>query len=141
MQFQTPRRLIAETRSKLSAGSSAASDGGIMMPALLKAMSSRPKRVDGALDERGDLGLVGHVARDAERLLAGGGQLVGGDAHGVLVDVGEHDGGAGAGERAGGVAAHAASRAGDQRDLAVEVVGRVHGVTMTLIDSRSAIAR
>jgi hypothetical protein len=43
MQVQTPRWLIAVTRSKFSAGSSAASDGGIMMPALLKAMSSRPK--------------------------------------------------------------------------------------------------
>ena len=43
MEVQTPRRLIVVTRSKFSAGSSAASDGGIMMPALLKAMSSRPK--------------------------------------------------------------------------------------------------
>src|SRR5919106_5344614 len=33
----------AFTRSKLSAGSSAASLGGIMIPALLKAMSSRAK--------------------------------------------------------------------------------------------------
>jgi len=41
MHAQTPRRLMAFTRSKLSAGSSAASLGGIMIPALLNAMSSR----------------------------------------------------------------------------------------------------
>ena len=43
MQAQTPRRLIAFTRSKVSAGSSAASVGGAWMPALLNAKSSRPK--------------------------------------------------------------------------------------------------
>ena len=42
MQAHTPRRLIALTRSKISAGSSAASLGGTWMPALLNAMSSRP---------------------------------------------------------------------------------------------------
>src|SRR5204862_308024 len=42
MQAQTPRRLIAFTRSKIPAGSSAASLGGTWMPALLKAMSRRP---------------------------------------------------------------------------------------------------
>ena len=89
-----------------------------MMPALLNAMSSRPNVVDGAVDERGDLVLVGDVAGDAERLVAGGGQLVGGGAERVLVDVGEHDGGAGRGERASGVEPHAGAGAGDQRDLA-----------------------
>jgi hypothetical protein len=43
MNAQTPRRLIAFTRSKVSAGSSAASVGGAWMPALLNAKSSRPK--------------------------------------------------------------------------------------------------
>jgi phage-related tail fiber protein len=43
MHAHTPRRLIVFTRSKVSAGSSAASSGGIMIPALLKAMSRRPK--------------------------------------------------------------------------------------------------
>ena len=43
MQAQTPRRLMAFTRSKVSAGSSAASVGGAWIPALLNAMSSRPK--------------------------------------------------------------------------------------------------
>ena len=45
MQAHTPRRLTALTRSKISAGSSAASLGGTWMPALLKAMSSRPNSV------------------------------------------------------------------------------------------------
>jgi hypothetical protein len=44
---------------------------------------------------------------------------------------------AGEGERGG--AADAAGRSGDERDLPVEAAA--HGVTMTLIDSRSAIAR
>jgi hypothetical protein len=42
MQAHTPRRLTALTRSKISAGSSAASLGGTWMPALFNAMSSRP---------------------------------------------------------------------------------------------------
>ena len=51
----------------------------------------------------------------------------------LLVDVGEHDRGAGLGERARGGESHAGAGAGDQRDLAAEVVGRVragriHGV-------------
>jgi Mn2+/Fe2+ NRAMP family transporter len=42
MHAHTPRRLIALTRSKTSADSSAASLGGTWMPELLYAMSSRP---------------------------------------------------------------------------------------------------
>jgi hypothetical protein len=42
-------------------------------------------------------------------------------------------------EREGSGAADAAGRSGDERDLAVEPAA--HGRTMTLIDSRSAIAR
>ena len=96
------------------------------MPALLNAMSSRPKVGDGAVDHRGDLVLVGDVAGDAEHLVPGGGQVVGGGAERVLVDVGEHDGGAGLGEGPGGGEAHAGAGAGDEGDLAGEVVGRVH---------------
>jgi hypothetical protein len=39
--------------------------------------------------------------------MTGGGQLVGGVAEGILVDVGEHGGGTGSGEGLGGVASHA----------------------------------
>src|SRR4051812_23873724 len=42
MHAHTPRKLTPLTRSKRSAGSSAASVGGAWMPALLTAMSSRP---------------------------------------------------------------------------------------------------
>src|SRR5881397_1778024 len=87
MHAQTPRRLIASTRSKLSAGSSAASLGGIMMPALLNAMSSQPKLATRVRDEDGDLLFIGYVAGHAERRMAGGGQAVGCSAERVLVDV------------------------------------------------------
>lgn len=43
MQFQTPRRLIAMTRSYSSLLTSAISRVGDCTPALLKAASSRPK--------------------------------------------------------------------------------------------------
>src|SRR6185503_413862 len=84
------------------------------------------ERADGALHERGDLGLVGHGARDAEGLVTGGGQLGGGGDDGVLVEVGEHDRGAGRCEALGGGQAHPAAGAGDHGDLATEVIGRVH---------------
>jgi hypothetical protein len=58
------------------------------------------ERVDRARYEFGDLGLVGYVAGHAERLITGGGQLVGGRGERVLVDVGEHDGRAGCGWQA-----------------------------------------
>jgi hypothetical protein len=111
MQVQTPRRLIAVTRSKFSADEPA-------------------EGVDRALDEGGDLGLVGHVARDAERLMIRGGQLVGGGAERVLVDAGEHDGGAGCGE------GPALSRPMPEPAPAIG-----HGRRSTLIASRWSIAR
>ena len=95
MHAHTPRRLTALTRSKVSAVSSAASVGGAWMPALLNAMSSRPKVVTARVDHRGDLVLVGDVAGHAERLVAVGREVVGGGVDGVVVDVGEDDGGAG----------------------------------------------
>jgi hypothetical protein len=99
---------------------------------------------DGAIDEGGDLVLVGDVAGRAERLVARGGQFVGGRTHRVGVDVGEHDGGTGGGEGAGRVESHAGAGAGDERDPVAEVVGRVHrahGRRSTLIASRWSIAR
>ncbi len=58
--------------------------------------------------------------------MAGVGEFAGGRPCRVAVDVGEHDRCTGSGERARGVEPHAAGRAGDQGDLAAEVIGRVH---------------
>jgi hypothetical protein len=54
-------------------------------------------------------------------------------------DVGDHYARTFAREREGGRTADAAARSGHERDLSVEAPA--HGVTITLIDSRSAIAR
>src|SRR3954470_7060896 len=81
---------------------------------------------DGALDEAGDLVFVGDVAGDAERAMAGHGQLVSRGCQRLLFDVGQHDGRARRGEGAGGVEPHAGSGTGGQGALAAEVVGRVH---------------
>ena len=126
MHAQTPRRLIALTRSKLSAGSSAASAEREHDAGVVERHVEPAELGDGAVDERGDLVFVGDVAGDAERPVPGGGELVGGGAQRVPVDVGEHDRGAGSGERASGVEPHAGAGAGDEGDLAGEVVGRVH---------------
>jgi hypothetical protein len=48
-----------------------------MMPALLRAMSSRPERGDGLVDGVGDLVFRGEIAGDAEDLAAGRAQLGG----------------------------------------------------------------
>jgi hypothetical protein len=74
----------------------------------------------GALDERGDLLLVGHVAHDAQRLVAGAGQLLRRGPEGLLVAVGEHDGGPGLGERPRCGQPHAGAGAGDDGDAPPE---------------------
>jgi hypothetical protein len=74
--------------------------------------------------ERLAAGLLDHASR---LLVAVGG------------DVGDHDARTVAPERECGGAADAAARSGDERDLAVEAAA--HGVTMTLMASRSAMAR
>ncbi len=126
MHAHTPRRLIALTRSKISADSSAASLGGIWMPALLNAMSSRPNLSTVARDGGRHLILVGrrHSAHRARVWPAVSSSSVAARED-LLVEVGEHDGGAGAGERAGGGQAHPGAGAGDEGDLAGEVVARV----------------
>ncbi len=113
------------TRSKVSAGVGRVS-GPDLDAGIVERHVESPEGVDRALDEGGDLSLVGHVAGDAERLMTGGDQLVGGCAERILVDVGEHDGGAGCGEGAGGVTPHARAGAGDDGDVAAKVVGWVH---------------
>ena len=47
------------------------------------------ERVDRCLHHGGDAVLVGHVASDAEHLVSCGGEVVGGGAESVLVDVGQ----------------------------------------------------
>jgi hypothetical protein len=65
MQAETPRRLVAFTRSKISAGSSAGvSRRGLDAGVVEREVESAEGR-DGAFDKRGDLLLVGHVADDA----------------------------------------------------------------------------
>jgi hypothetical protein len=49
---------------------------------------------DRALDHGSGLRLLGHIARDADRLAAGGGQRSGRGVEGIGVDVSEHDSGA-----------------------------------------------
>ena len=63
---------------------------------------------------------------DAERLVARAGQFAVAGLEGVFVDVSEDHGGAGLGEGLGGGQAHAGAAAGDQSDLAGEVIARVH---------------
>jgi hypothetical protein len=103
----------------------AASLGGIWTPALLNAMSSRPNPVDGRLDGSSHLVLVGDVTAHAEHGVARRLELAGRGGEDLLVEIGEHDGGASAGERAGGGQAHPGAGAGDEGDLAAEVVARV----------------
>ena len=129
MQAQTPRRLIAFTRSKISAGSSAASVGGAWMPALLNAKSSRPKLATVRSTSAATCSSSDTSQNDAERLTARGGQLGRRGPEGPLVAVGKHDGGPGLGERLCCGEPHAGAGAGDDGNAVVEVVGRVHAVS------------
>src|SRR5215204_1629286 len=93
-------------------------------------------------DEHGDLLLVRDVTADTDRLVARGGQLLSRGLEGLVVAIGQDNGGASLGERLRRRESHSRGSARDQRHAIAEVVGRAgHGVTMTLIDSRSAIAR
>jgi len=65
------------------------------------------ERVDRSGDHRGDLVLVGDIAPHPEHLMPGCRQLVGDRRQRRLVDVGQHDGGPGFGERTGGGQTHA----------------------------------
>ena len=98
-----------------------ADDAGVVERHVQPAVGS-----DGALDHRGGLRLVRHVAGDADRLVTGRGQLGGRGVEGVGVDVGEHDSGARLGERLRGGQPDAGAGTGDQGDLTGEVIDRVH---------------
>ena len=131
MQAQTPRRLTALTRSKSSAGSSAASLGGTRMPALLNAMSSRPNVSTVAVDHGRDLSSSDTSQMTPSTWWPAAVVPRGGTKRG-LVDVGEGDGGPCFGEGARGGKAHAGAGTGDEGDLAGEVVGGVHDFLMSL---------
>ena len=95
-----------------------------------------PEGGDGAVDHRRDLCLVGHVAGDSEHLMPGRLEVVGGGVEFGFVVGGEHDGGAGLGEGASGGEAHAGAGAGDEGDLAGEVVDGVHrGLLLRVVGS------
>jgi len=84
--------------------------------------------VDRGADGCGDAVLVGDVTFDAEDLVAVGGELACDGHEGVMVDVGEHDGGASVSECLDCSQAHTGAGAGDERHPAGEVVGRVHAM-------------
>jgi hypothetical protein len=119
-------RLMAFTGSKFSVGSSAASLGGNLNAGVVERHDQSAERGDRVVDHRGDLGLVGHVAGHAEGVVTGADQLLGRDARRIVVDVGEHHGGARLGEGLRGRQTHPGARARHQGDLSGEVVGRVH---------------
>ncbi len=121
-----PRRLIAVTSVEalgrlLGEVAGEADDTGVVERHVQPTIGS-----DGVLDHGGGLRLVRHVAGDADRLAAGGGQPSGRGVEGVGVDVGEHDSGARLGERLRGGQPDARAGAGDQGDLTGEVIDRVH---------------
>jgi hypothetical protein len=74
-----------------------------------------------------DVVFGGDVAGDGEYLVARGGEVVGGRVEVIVVDVGEDHSSAGLGESLRGGQSHAGPGSGDQRDLAGEVVARIHG--------------
>ena len=124
MQAQTPRRLTAFTRSKLSAGSSAASLGGTWMPALLKAMSSARSSTTVRSIIAATWVLVRHVAGHGQTACGPHAVKASAAEHPApAVDVGQHNGGAGLREGRDGGEADAGAGAGDERNLASEIIG------------------
>ncbi len=93
---------------------------------------------DRAVYHRGHLRLVGHVAGNADCVTA----LVD-DPFGLLrgeiaVQVGQHDGGAARGKQARRRKPHAFGGAGDQGNLAFEIVDRIHRTLRFSFDHWSA---
>ena len=86
-------------------------------------MSTRPECRAGPLDHGGEVGAAGDVGRQGEGAAAEGGYLAGGALGARLVELGDYDVGAEAGQLEGGGAADASAGAGDDCDLALEVHG------------------
>ncbi|MNZ84323.1 hypothetical protein D3C78_1030750 [compost metagenome] len=72
----------------------------------------------GAVHQRLDLGVAGHVAANEGGLAAGSADQLGGRLAARSIDIGNHDLGALTGERQGGGATDAGTGAGDQGNLA-----------------------
>ena len=85
-----------------------------MMPALLNAMSSRPNvaTVRSTAAATWSSSATSQTTREHPVTVAD--EFVGRGAQRLLVDVGEHDGGAVLSERAGGAEPHAGAGAGDE---------------------------
>nr|WP_240522013.1 hypothetical protein [Amycolatopsis vastitatis] len=82
--------------------------------------------VDGAVHGGGDLRFVGDVTGQGENPVSRVGKVLRRRGERGFVDVGEGDGRAGLGERAGRDQPHPGPCAGDEGDLAAEVVRGVH---------------
>src|SRR3954451_12465859 len=125
MQVHTPPRLTAVTRSKCSAGSSAARLGGIMTPALVNAMSRLPSSLT-VRSTRAATWFSSATSQGTPSACRPAAASSSWRTQRLLVGVGEDDGGADLGEGASGGETHPGAGAGDDGDLAVAVVGRVH---------------
>lgn len=84
-----------------------------------------------------DLRLVRYVAGDADRPVAGRGQLPGRGAQRVLVDIDENDGGARLGECLRGRESNAGAGTGDKGDLALKIINRIHLLVFSFLDAGS----
>ena len=105
------------TRSQ-SASSLSTNGPTLSQPALLTRTSMRPNFSVTAATIVGHRFLAGDVDPQADGAAA---EFLRGGLGGLLVDVGDHDGGALGGEFLGDAAADAAAGAGDDRDLVVKL--------------------
>ncbi len=90
MQFQTPRRLIAYTRSNSSPLASAVSTAGLHTGIVVRRIQATEGGY-GLLNHRYYLSLVGDIAADRDRLMASGDQFLYCGANRVLMDIRQRD--------------------------------------------------
>jgi hypothetical protein len=90
--------------------------------------------VNRCLQHRRNAGLVGHVTSDGQHLVSCLREVVRGGAESFLVDIGEDDSCARLGEGMHRGEAHARAPTRDERDLAGEVIRRVHGCLLRWMD-------